>query len=243
MLQLYFIRHGQSINNAIMNDVDREEYLIHRVTDPDLTSIGEEQARLAGRFIARPAYLDGFDPHNRKGFGITHLYCSLMTRAIKTGLAISKEVNVPLVAWEEVHETGGVFSSDIQDGEPVFVGRPGKGKSFFKTEFPELIIPEDIPETGWWNREKEPREEYQKRAQGIIDKLIEEHGGNKDRVGIITHGGIFARIISTLFDIRADHYWFLMNNCGISRIDIHEEGRFTLMYMNKVDFLPDDLIT
>ncbi|MDY6866778.1 MAG: histidine phosphatase family protein [Chloroflexota bacterium] len=241
-MQLYFIRHGQSTNNAIMDNVG-DEYLVHRVTDPDLTAIGEKQAKLAAKLLAKPAKHDGFDPQNRNGFGITHLYCSLMTRAVKTGLAISKETGVPLKAWPEAHETGGVFESDMQDGEPIFTGRPGKGKSYFEKEFPELIIPDDLPETGWWNKEKEPRENYQKRAQAIIDRLVEEHGGNKDRVGIITHGGIFTRILTALFDIQAEHYWFLMNNCAVSRIDIHEEGRFTLMYMNKVDYLPDDLIT
>lgn len=243
MLQLYFIRHGQSVNNAIMDDVNHDEYLVHRVLDPDLTDIGEEQAKRVGKLLAKPTSLDGFDPHNLNGFGITHLYCSLMTRAVKTGLAISKETGLPLVAWPEVHETGGVFESDMQNGEPVFIGQPGKGKSYFEQEFPELIIPDDLPETGWWNKEKEPRENYPIRAQAIIDRLLEEHGGNKDRVAIITHGGIFTRILSVLFDIRAEHYWFLMNNCAISRIDIHEEGRFTMMYMNKVDYLPDDLIT
>ncbi len=243
MLQLYFIRHGQSTNNAIMEDFGRDDYLVNRVLDPDLTDIGEEQAKLAGELLAQPLEQKGFDPHNRNGFGITHLYCSLMTRAVKTGTAISKEIGVPLVAWPEAHETGGVFDSDIQDGEPVFIGRPGKGKSYFEQEFPELIIPEDLSETGWWNKEKEPRENYPKRARAILDRLIEEHDGKQARVGMITHGGIFARILSTLFDIQAEHYWFLMNNCAISRIDIHEEGRFTLMYMNKVDYLPDDLIT
>jgi len=243
LLQLYFIRHGQSTNNAIIEDLGYEDYLINRVLDPDLTSIGEEQARLAGKLLAKPANLDGYNPHNRNGYGITHLYCSLMTRAIRTGLAISKETGVPLVAWPEVHETGGVFESDIQDGEPVFIGHPGKGKAYFEQEFPELIIPDDIPETGWWNREKEPREEYRKRAQAIVEKLMEEHFGKEDRVAIITHGGIFARILSALLDVRAERYWFLMNNCGISRIDINDDGHFTLMYLNKVDFLPDDMIT
>lgn len=243
MLQLYFIRHGQSTNNAIMEDLGFGDYLINRVVDPDLTSTGEEQASLVGKLLAKPANLDGRDPQNRYGFGITHLYCSLMTRAIKTGLAISKETDVPLVAWPEVHETGGVFESDYQDGEPVFIGHPGKGRSYFEQEFPELIIPDDIPETGWWDREKEPREDYRKRARAIVEKLIEEHGGKKDRVAIITHGGIFARILSALLEAQADRYWFLMNNCGISRIDVNEDGHFTLMYLNKVDFLPDELVT
>lgn len=241
-MELYFIRHGQSENNAIMKGIGRDKYLNLRETDPDLTSIGKEQAQLLADFIARPHDEDGYDPQNRNGFGLTHLYCSLMIRAIKTGQAVSEKTGLPLVAWPDVHETGGVFDSSIEDGEPVFIGKPGPGKSYFASEFPNLIIPEDLPESGWWNREKESRENYHKRAHRIVDQLVEEHGETDHRIGIVMHGGIFARILTALFDIQAENYWFLMNNCGISRIDINH-GHSMLAYMNKVDYLPDHLVT
>ncbi len=241
-MEVYFIRHGQSENNAIMEGIGRDKYLNARETDPDLTSLGEQQAELLGDFLARPIKEEGFDPQNRGGFGLTHLYCSLMIRAIKTGQAISKKTGLPLVAWPDVHETGGMFDSYMMDGEPVFVAKPGPGKSYFRSEFPDLIIPEGLPESGWWNREKEPREKYLERAQSIVDQLVEEHGDTDHRIGIVMHGGIFARILTALFDIQAENYWFLMNNCGISRVDIHD-GHSMLAYMNKVDYLPDHLIT
>ena len=243
MLELYFIRHGQSTNNAFMEKHGYEDYLAGRSVDPDLTKAGEEQAKLVAKFLARPYQENGYDPQNRNGFGLTHLYCSLMIRAVKTGLAISKETGLPLVAKDDVHETGGMFSAEITEDGPVFTGHKGPGRSFFETEFPDLILPEDLSEEGWWNREKEPRDKYLLRAHKIIDDLAEEHAGKGHRVGIVMHGGIFARILTALFDIQADKYWFLMNNCGISRIDIDDQRRVTLSYMNKVDHLPDDLIT
>jgi 2,3-bisphosphoglycerate-dependent phosphoglycerate mutase len=242
-MQLYFIRHGQSNNNAIMDDIERENYIFHREPDPDLTSSGYRQADLVAQYLAKGNGSDRFDSQNREGFGLTHLYCSLMVRSIETGLPISRKTGLPLQAWPEVHETGGIFEVEKQDGEAILIGTAGPGKSFFTSNFPELVIPEDLPEEGWWNREKEPRENYPKRAQGIVDKLLEIHGGTGDRVGIVTHGGIFAWILSVVFDVQAEKYWFLMNNCGISRIDISDEGRIMLAYMNKVDYLPDDLIT
>ena len=244
MLHLYFIRHGQSTNNAIIDENDHDDYLITREKDPDLTEKGEAQAQLAAKFLARPYRDNGFDPQNRNGFNLTHLYCSLMIRAVKTGLAISHETKLPLVAWPEIHETGGVFEVEMVDDEPVFIGKPGPGKSFFVDRFPELVIPEDLSEEGWWNREKEPREHYPIRARGIIDRLVEEHGGKNHRVGLVMHGGIFARILYELFSAQRDrNWWFLMNNCGISRVDISDNGHVTLAYMNKVDHLPDNLIT
>ena len=243
MLQLYFIRHGQSTNNVIMEETGFHQYLVERDPEPDLTSLGREQATLTGEHLARPIADNTFDPQNRVGFGLTHLYCSLMIRAIKTGQAIAKKTGLDLVAWPEVHETGGIFDVKMQDGEPIFNGMPGHGKAFFASEFPDLLIPHDLPQEGWWNREKEPREKYRERAQAIISGLVDKHGKQDHKVGIVTHGGIFTRILSTLFDVQAERYWFLMNNCAISRVDIEDDGRFTLLYMNKVDHLPDRLIT
>ncbi len=243
MLQLYFIRHGQSTNNAYWETADRDNYLDGRSTDPDLTATGHEQAKLVAEFLAQPYQPNPYDPQNRYGFGLTHLYCSLMIRAIKTGQAISEKTKVRLVALPEVHETGGIFESGVVDGEPVFIGMPGPGKSYFQTHFPDLMIPEDLPEEGWWNREKEPREHYLVRAQSVIDRLLDQHQGQEHRVGVVMHGGIFARIIVTLFNVQAEKFWFLMNNCAISRVDIDEEGHVVLVYMNRADFLPDHLLT
>jgi 2,3-bisphosphoglycerate-dependent phosphoglycerate mutase len=224
-------------------ETDRENYLYDREVDPDLTLEGVQQAKLAGDYLARPYQSNGFDPQNRDGFGLTHLYCSLMIRAVKTAQIISRKTGLPLVAMPEVHETGGMFYAERGEEEPIFIGQPGPGKSYFETEFPDLDIPEDLPEEGWWGQGKEPRENYLQRAQSVIDRLVRDHAGKDHRVGIVMHGGIFARIVTALFDIQTPKYWFLMNNCGISRIEIVDENRPVLTYMNKVEFLPDELVT
>ena len=166
-----------------------------------------------------------------------------MVRAVRTGCAIAQKTNLPLEAWPELHETGGIFDVELIDGERVLIGQPGPGRSFFETHFPQLVIPHDLSETGWYNREKEPRENYRLRAQAIIERLLATHGGTDHRVGIVMHAGIFAHILSVFYNIQAENYWFLKNNCGISRIDVSASGRVTLMYMNKVDQFPDHLIT
>lgn len=243
MLQLYFIRHGQSTNNAWWQESDRDTYLGGRDADPDLTEKGQKQAQYLADHLAKPVTTDEFDSQNRHGFGLTHLYCSLMIRAVKTGQAIAEKTGVDLVAMPEVHETGGMFVGDVEGGEAVFTGVPGPGRSFFKTHFPNLVIPKDLTEEGWWNRDKEDREEYQGRAHRVIQQLLDAHQGQDHRVGIVMHGGIFARIITGLFDVQAEDYWFLMNNCAITRVDVEDDGHVRLVYLNKTDFLPDDLIT
>lgn len=243
MLQLYFIRHAQSTNNVIEFQDDNDDYLFERVVDPELTKIGLQQAQLVGKSISQPFKALNFDPQNRFGFGLTHLYSSLMVRAIRTGLAISEQAGLPLVALPEVHETGGLFDAKLVDDEVVLIGQPGPGKSYFQSEFPKLIIPEDLPEKGWYDQEKEPRENYILRAKTVIDFLLDQHSGTNDRVGVVMHGGIFKYMISVLFGLKSEHYWINMNNCAISRVDISDTGHLTLMYINKTDHLPDNLIT
>lgn len=241
-MQIYFIRHAQSINNKAWDERDNDRYFEARSSDPDITSDGYEQAEIVSKYLAQPYHASEWDPQNRNGFGLTHLYCSLMVRAIKTGQAIAEQTGLPLVAMPEVHETGGIFDMIQTDDEPIFVGKPGPGKSYFQENFPELIVPEDLPEDGWWNREKEPRENYSKRAQTVIDFLNEKHHGHDHRVGVVMHNGIFARIISVLFEMQVEKYWFLMNNCAISRVDMRG-SELAVLYMNKTDHLPDRLIT
>lgn len=243
MLKLYFIRHGQSTNNVAYEKEGYEGYFNSRRSDPDLTPIGEEQARIVAEFLNQPYVENGFDPQNKNGFGLTHLYSSLMIRAVKTGTAISEATGLPLVAWPDIHETGGIFDLEMENEEVVSVGKPGHGKSYFQAHFPNLIIPEDLPEEGWWNREAEPHENYMERGKNIAEDLLKRHAGRDHRVGLVTHGGIFTRILIALFDVHAVHPWFMMNNCAISRIDERDEGRITLTYMNNVVHLPDHLIT
>jgi 2,3-bisphosphoglycerate-dependent phosphoglycerate mutase len=243
LLQLYFIRHGQSTNNAWWQESNRESYLGGREADPDLTEKGMKQAEFMAEHVGRPLETEAFDSQNRHGFGLTHLYCSLMIRAVKTGQLVAEKTGLELVAMPDVHETGGMFVGDIQEGEPVFKGVTGPGRSYFEANFPNLVLPEDLSEEGWWNREKEPREEYQPRAHRVIQQLLEAHQGQDHRVGIVMHGGIFARILTGLFDVQAEDYWFLMNNCAITRVDVEDDGHVRLVYLNKADFLPDDLVT
>ena len=74
MLQLYFIRHGQSTNNVIMEETGFHDYLTEREPEPDLTPLGLEQANLTGEVLAQPLRNSRFDPQNRNGYGLTHLY-------------------------------------------------------------------------------------------------------------------------------------------------------------------------
>lgn len=240
-MQLYYIRHAQSENNLLWaNNGPRE----NRSRDPELTAVGVTQAERLAQFLARGsgASPEAFDPHNLQGFGITHLYCSLMVRAVETGTYVADAIDRPLTAWTDLHETGGIFTEN-EEGQAV--GQSGKPRSYFTTHYPELVLPEDLDEQGWWNRPFEGRTERQARAERVAERLLAEHGDTEHRVALISHGGFYNHLLAALLGWdRGSDQWFLLNNAAITRMNIHPESRaVTVVYANRVDFLPDDQIT
>jgi 2,3-bisphosphoglycerate-dependent phosphoglycerate mutase len=242
-MQFYFIRHGQSENNLLWLRTGAGQ---GRSEDPDLTSVGRQQAQRVARFLKRvdPAVADDFygrDVQNVTGFGLTHLYTSLMLRAVATGTMIAQALGLPLVGWKDLHETGGIFLDDGDSGERV--GLPGKNRAYFESHFPNLALPDDLGDEGWWNRPFEEYEDRPLRAQRVLRELLERHGGTDDRVAVVSHGGFFYHLLRVVLSLPEDDApWLSMNNTAITRIDFDKE-RVSLCYLNRVDFLPRELIT
>jgi 2,3-bisphosphoglycerate-dependent phosphoglycerate mutase len=248
-MQLYFIRHAQSENNANWGNDDYQES-----HDPELTDIAHLQVECLARYLGANRKLDDsstWNPQNRYGFGLTHMYTSLMVRAVGTAVPVAQAIGLPVIAWPEIHETGGVFSRFPEDDRR---GLPGKPRSYFETNFPDLILPGWLDELGWWqSRPFEIPEICQRRAKAVWDELLIRHADRDDcpehRVAIISHGGFFMHLLTTALGVEMrqikefEHeYWFLKNNCAITRIDIHDE-HVLIAYVNRTDFLPDNLIT
>ncbi len=270
-MQLYFIRHAQSINNRLYSLTGSSA---GRSEDPEITPLGRRQASTLAHFLAHgpaaPGPIDAVHPddepsrpsgeaqatfdvndlHNRRGFGITHLYSSLMLRAVSTGEFISQALGLPLVAWPDLHEAGGIYfddkSASAAAGAPVRVGLPGKSRSYFTQHHPGLRLPEDLDETGWYNRPFEERPERFARARRFLDEVCARHTA-QDRVAVVSHGAFYAYMLHTLFriPIRMDQdfpQWFALNNCAISRFDFTDQPT-VVVYLNRADFLPAELIT
>ncbi|RPJ20277.1 MAG: histidine phosphatase family protein, partial [Chloroflexi bacterium] len=234
-------------NNAHWDNSDYEES-----PDPALTEIGREQAELLAGFLKKNQTVSSdkaWNSQNRYGFGLTHIYTSLMERAAYTAAPIAQALDIPLVAWKEIHEEGGIFSR----GDKANVrGLPGKTRSFFMENFRTLTLPDDLDETGWWNRPFEAEEERQPRADQVFAELLARHrdkeGQPMHRVALVSHGGFFMRLMCAILKLpwrQASHglkSWFLLNNCSLSRIDIRGND-ITIAYINRTDYLPDHLIT
>lgn len=245
-MELYFIRHGQSVNNA---NWDNPEY--QESPDPTLTQIGREQAEILAEFLKKNQTRtndQAWNVQNRYGFGLTHIYTSLMERAAFTAAPIAQALDIPLIAWKEIHEEGGIYSREKDRTQYL----PGHPRSFFMENFRTLTLPDDLDETGWWNRPFEAEDERQPRADQVFAELLSRHrdqeGQPEQRVALVSHGGFFMRLLSAVLKLpwrQAAHglkSWFLLNNCSISRFDIRGE-EITVAYVNRTEFLPDKLIT
>jgi 2,3-bisphosphoglycerate-dependent phosphoglycerate mutase len=246
-MELYFIRHGQSHNNANWNTPSFKES-----SDPALTDIGFEQAFHLAEFLKKNQSIthhNGWNIQNRHGFGLTHIYTSLMERAIYTAAPIAQALEIPLLTWKEIHEEGGIFS---RGDESNIVGLPGRPRSFFEQNFPTMTLPDDLDELGWWNRPFEAEDERQPRADQVFADLLTRHGDQEGqpehRIALVSHGGFFIRLVCAILKLpwrQAAHglkFWFLLNNCSISRFEVRGDEIF-ISYLNRTDYLPDHLVT
>lgn len=247
-MQLYIIRHAQSENNAIWDQYGADG---ERKADPELTETGHQQAQRLAAHLAQPRLhnsANGYDPQNRLGYGLTHLYCSLMIRAVNTGLYVAKATGLPLIALDDIHEWGGIYDHDRESDERI--GLPGATRSVLASRFPDLVLPETVTEAGWWNRPYETEQEALERAKRSLLGLLARHVDSDDRVGMVTHGGFALSLLQVIaqfnereVDLDAPRrVWFRKNNTAVSRIDF-ADGRVVVSYVNDVSFLPTELIT
>ena len=248
-MELYYIRHAQSTNNALWTATGTTQVRSH---DPELTEIGLKQAEVTAEFLARTdsAAQGGwaYTLQNRAGFGLTHLHCSLMVRAVATGSIIANRLGLPLHAWVNWHEVGGLYLDDEEKGRVPY---PGYGRAYFAEKYPALVVPETLSEAGWWGKPFEEDADRPARARAVVAELLERYGQTDARVGIISHGGFYKFFLAAIYNLPSsalslDHILpvdHTMNNCAISRF-VFEHGKWPyITYQNRAEHLPNELLT
>jgi 2,3-bisphosphoglycerate-dependent phosphoglycerate mutase len=238
-MHLYFIRHGQSANNAQYDATGGDD---GRVMDPELTPVGVEQAARVAESLRCGQPLLRMNGTGTVGFGVTHLYSSLMVRAVHTSQVIAQALDLPLLGWTDLHEEGGIFLKDPISGK--FTGYPASTRAELSARFPELVWPDDARQDGWWNRPFEPHAERGIRARRVLAELIRRHGDSDDRVAFVSHGGFFYCFMCAALNLPdTREVWFNMNNTAISCLEFSDNRVVGIRYLNRTDHLPHEMVT
>jgi len=238
-MELYIIRHAQSTNNALADERDR-------VRDPLLTELGERQADILARHLANGPELQPSasteDGRDGGGYGITRLYCSPMWRSLQTAYPIGQSLGLTPEVWTDIHEKGGIFLDHWDGRGPI--GYPGKTRQEIQKAFPHCILPEDITEEGWWNRDHEDWAACHERATRVAQALREQATSSDETIALVSHGGFLDALMKALFSQQPDGQLFYYHyNTAVSRIDLNGNGRLDIHYLNRVGHLPVELVS
>ncbi|MCZ6636059.1 MAG: histidine phosphatase family protein [bacterium] len=231
-MELYLIRHGQSLNNSLEGTGDR-------VADPPLTELGQEQAERIGEYLK--AIADKTDEDTRRaGYGIQRLFCSAMLRTLQTTQPIARAMGLRPEIWLDVHEEGGIWL-DKGDGRGP-AGHSGLMRSEIEAQFPGFIMPDGMGENGWWNRPKETYEEMIERAKCVAEAIVGWEKG--ERVAIVSHGAFINGLVQVLLHGDAlGQVYFSNHNTAINRLDFLDNGLLRVRYLNRVEHLPPERIS
>ena len=247
MARLYLIRHAQSANNEIW---DGSDHMVGRHPDPEITEIGHRQAKTLAEHLAHPQAeprQHPFEQAQEFQFGLTHVYCSLMTRSILTAEYIASACDLELQVHPEIFEKHGIYDVD-EDGN--LQGMPGPGRDYFVQRFPRLKLPEEFNDTGWWSRPVEDEMAFLTRMQKVVNDTRQRLDRSDESIALVAHGDFIDQFVNELMGVvrhqpNYDNHWvanWAFHNTSISRIDF-VNGSHNVVYMNRIDHLPNELVT
>ncbi|MBZ9711700.1 histidine phosphatase family protein [Deinococcus multiflagellatus] len=225
-MRLLLIRHGQSENNLAEHG---SGYAQRRLPDPPLTPLGLQQARHTAAHLAAQAH------------GVTHLYTSLMTRAVQTAAPFAQILGLPAHGLAAAYEYGGLTTGPAGHFAPVL----GRDHAALQGDCPALVWPQEL--TGQpWDGGAEAWEEavFERRAQGVLTGLRAAHG-DSDSLALITHHDFAGALI------RAALGWagtgtppiFRLAHLSTTLLEVPEGGRpSALHWLNRVDHLPAEWV-
>lgn len=233
-MDLFIVRHGQSLNNALEDIKDRVE-------DPPLTEAGEKQADRVAEYLAEGRHLLVTERSGGRRL-LDHIYCSPMLRTLQTAQPIGRALNMPPEVWVDIHEWGGIFLD--HGDERGIVGYPGMSRSDIEERFGGYVIPATIGEEGWWDpsRGQEQSSAAQGRAIGVAEALW-ERVAEESRIALVAHGGFIDSLLKALLHLLpSQHVGLPHHNTAITHLNF-TEGRLQMKYMDRTEHLPDELVT
>lgn len=240
-MNLYLIRHAESVNNARFRDADVIDLSL-RDPDPALTDLGRVQAEHLARFIAHAAEPYTQHPHGRAL--LTHLVVSPMRRAIETAQAIARQAPLPVEVWDDIHEVGGIFDIVGDQQHPL----PGMTREEILALLPDAHLPPSITECGWWHQTRvETFAQAHERAQRVAERLRAYAAAHPEaRLGLVSHGIFLTLLVRVLIGAPFREplpAYFYHNNTGITRLEFVQPHEIAIHYTNFIGHLPSECLT
>ena len=213
-MELYLIRHAQSLNNA------KPE--AERVEDPGLTEVGHAQAGHLADWI--------------RTLELTRLITSPFRRTLLTAEPLRRATGLTPEVRVTVHEQGGCYRGHVPGR---LAGRPGMTRAEIEREFPEFDAGREIDGTGWWKSQPyETRAAAALRAAGVIEHAHREFAGSGERVGVVTHADFKLLLLEHIHGEPLD----VPRNVSVTKI-LLTPAKAVLADYNRVDHLPSELVT
>ena len=198
-LELYLIRHGQSMGNA---GYDKDNLTLKEENDPLLTEKGLNQADLLGKYL--------------KNTDFDSVYSSGLIRAISTADGLlryqngEKTLNIlPLLSEVGISEEYNGITLDEM-------------KEFCKTADLADGITENEPRVCHSTFEKEP--EIFDRAETVINYL-RSHYSSGEKVAVVAHAAFLTILIFKIMGFKdAPAFDISIQNTGITKVIFYKEG-------------------
>jgi 2,3-bisphosphoglycerate-dependent phosphoglycerate mutase len=220
-MDILLIRHAQSGNNLLW---ERNGSSRGRSADPELTPLGLDQAQAVARAFAAGDY-----PRP------THLFTSLMLRAVQTAAPLAETLDLPLIGHAETFEFFGPVEYDPDDHERRW-HHPGASRQTLQRLSPRLTLPSPAGEDGWWRGPVEDEAACDARARRVVRDLIQTHGGSGATLALVTHGTFSQYLIRALLGIETMTGWLAIGNTSVSQFrDV--ETLAVASWINRVDHL------
>ncbi len=243
-MRLFLIRHGESTNNFLSDHYAADEYIVKRTPDPELTELGWRQAKALAKHLATATVVQAprATVPGASAYGITHLYCSAMVRAMQTAQPIAEALGIAPRVWVDLHERGGVFYGNPRQPESV-VGHHGMTRSDMQERFPGYHLPSEVTPTGWWHHGHESGEAFYARTLRVAEQLrqlsLRHHEENRhDRIALVMHGALIDLLLKALLNqLPGNTLRYTTDYTAINCLDLPPSGLIFLRYINRTEHL------
>ncbi|MBF0276355.1 MAG: histidine phosphatase family protein [SAR324 cluster bacterium] len=230
-MELFLIRHAESKNNIRKSGDER-------FADPEITNNGHSQSEHLAKYLQEGLHLSR-EERDLRTRPFDQLYTSAMTRALQTVQPIAAAGEIEAEVWIDIHEIGGLYT--LNSDQTKKVAYPGMNRNEINNRFPGHILPNELDDHGWWNKEAESIEDTFERVEKVLQNLL-GRADESSLIGMVTHGGFMSILMCKLCNLTAgEGTAFQSHNCSVSRISFEKESKITIQYWNSFYFLPENL--